>query len=929
MKRERRMNAEQKRLEAQRTGAEDWRLWGPYLAERAWGTVREDYSPHGDAWEHFSHDQARSRAYRWSEDGLGGLCDEQQRLCFALALWNGRDPILEERAFGLTGNEGNHGEDVKEYYFYADATPSHSWLRYLYKYPQAAYPYERLVAENRRRGRGDPPFNLLDAGVLDEDRYWDVEVSYAKASPSKIHVRIAAYNRGPETATIHLLPSMWFRNTWSWDEGADKPSLQAIAAPPDTAWAVAADHPTLGNYCLYGRQSGELLFTENQTNAERLWGVPNTAPYVKDAFHRRVIASEVATVNPEKTGTKFAAWCLCEVAPGQSARLDLVLSAEPLTSPIACHETAFSQRQAEADTFFENLLPGATPEDHRILRQALAGMIWCKQFFNYDVERWLKGDTLRAPESRLCGRNRYWKHLKASDVISMPDSWEYPWFAAWDLAFHCGALALVDIDFAKDQVEILLREGYLHPNGQIPAYEWAFSDVNPPVHATAALKVFRAERVQRGVGDFHFLHRVFQKLLLNYAWWINRKDSDGHNIFEGGFLGLDNISVFDRSQPLPPGFSLKQADATGWMAMFALNMTVMALELTHDDPDYESIAIQTFTQFLAIANAISGHVDGGISLWDPSAGFFKDLIIDPEGKPHRIDVYSLVGLIPLFATEVIDKRLLAGVPHFRALLRNHRGGKFQGSYVCACPDWENKRGEHLLALVDHTMLPRILERLLSEREFMSPYGVRSVSRIHAEQRDLGVLPGIGRALIEYVPGESTSGLFGGNSNWRGPIWVPINYSLVQAIEKFDRFLGEDFKVPVPCLDGRELTLKEIANLLADRLVDRERDRLNHGGHATQRTETKRCVACRRVPCQSTFELAAPEYEIHARDLDRLRPDAEDDRDTTGAQALERLGDRLPAGRRYQNNLGTAERLQSLSGVGSGAVNVMVGAELLR
>jgi len=826
MKRDRRMNVEQKRLEAQRTGAEDWRRWGPYLSERAWGTVREDYSPHGEAWEHFSHDHARSRAYRWNEDGLGGLCDEDQRLCFALALWNGRDPILKERAFGLTGNEGNHGEDVKEYYFYLDATPSHSWLRYLYKYPQAAYPYERLVAENRRRGRGDPPFNLLDTGVFDEDRYWDVEVSYAKASPTKIHVRIETHNRGPETATIHLLPSMWFRNTWSWNEGADKPSLQPITAPSGAAWAVRADHPTLGSYHLYGRQPGELLFTENETNAERLWGVPNTAPYVKDAFHRRVIAGERAAVNPQRTGTKFAAWCLCEVAPGLSAQLDLVLSAEPLTAPFARSEVVCSQRQREADVFFDELLPKASPDDHRILRQTLSGMIWCKQFFNYDVERWLKGDKLRPPENRVCGRNRYWKHLKASDVISMPDSWEYPWFAAWDLAFHCGALALVDVDFAKDQVEILLREGYLHPNGQIPAYEWAFGDVNPPVHAAAALKVFRAERVQRGAGDFHFLHRVFQKLLLNYAWWINRKDGDGHNIFEGGFLGLDNISVFDRSQPLPPGFSLKQADATGWMAMFALNMTVMALELATEDPDYESIAIQTFTQFLAIANAIAGHVDGGVSLWDPDAGFFKDLIIDPDGKPHRIDVYSLVGLIPLFATEVIDKRLLAVVPRFRTLLRSHRGGKFQGSYVCACPDWENKRGEHLLALVDHTMLPRILERLLSEREFMSPYGVRSVSRIHAEQRDLGVLPGIGRALIEYVPGESTSGLFGGNSNWRGPIWMPINYSLVQAIEKFHRFLGDEFKVPVPCLDDRELTLKEIANLLSDRLVDLYR--LNDG-----------------------------------------------------------------------------------------------------
>jgi hypothetical protein len=480
-----RINAEQTRLEAQRTGAEDWRLWGPYLAERAWGTVREDYSPDGEAWEHFSHDQARSRAYRWNEDGLGGLCDEQQRLCFALALWNGRDPILKERAFGLTGSEGNHGEDVNEYYFYVDATPSHSWLRYLYKYPQSAYPYERLVAENRRRGRGDPPFDLMDTGVFDADRYWDVDVSYAKASPTTIRVRIEAHNRGAEPATLHLLPSLWFRNTWSWEESAGKPALRAVPAP---TWAIRADHQTLGGYHLYGRQPGELLFTENETNAKRVWGVSNAARYVKDAFHRRVIAGDAEAVNPDRTGTKFAAWHVCEIVPGQSARLDLVLSAEPLSTPFANHELVFAQRQSETDAFFEELLPAATVEDQRILRQALAGMIWCKQFFNYDVERWLRGDKLRPPGSRLCGRNRHWKHLKASDVISMPDSWEYPWFAAWDLAFHCSALALVDIDFAKDRVEILLRESYLHPNGQIPAYEWAFNDANPPVHAAAALK---------------------------------------------------------------------------------------------------------------------------------------------------------------------------------------------------------------------------------------------------------------------------------------------------------------------------------------------------------------------------------------------------------------------------------------------------------
>jgi len=811
--------AEHRRLEAQRRHDEDWRLWGPYLAERAWGTVREDYSRGGAAWEYFDHDQARSRAYRWNEDGLGGICDSGQRLCFAIALWNGRDPILKERAFGLTGNQGNHGEDVKEYYFYQDATPSHSYLDYLYKYPQQAYPYRSLIDENARRGRNQPAFNLLDTGALADNRYWDVRVRYAKAAPGRIHIRIEVSNRGPDAATLYLLPTLWFRNTWSWGDDVRRPVLAAAAAPLHAAWAVQAEDAGLGKYVLYGAGGAKLLFTENETNHEKLYGGVNASPFVKDAFHRYLIQAEQDAVNPAQTGSKCAACVKLTLPAGQSACYDMVLSDAELDAPFSGHKTTLDKRRLEADAFYEQLLPKANPEDRRILRQAMAGMIWDKQFFHYDVHRWLRGDQVSPPSERRRGRNSQWPHLRAADVISMPDCWEYPWFAAWDLAYHCAALALVDVDFAKDQIELMLKETYLHPNGQIPAYEWAFGDVNPPVHAMAALKVFRAERIQRGCGDLNFLQRVFHKLLLNYAWWINRKDRDGHNLFEGGFLGLDNISVYDRSRPLAPGFSLKQADATGWMAMFSVNMTVIALELAAENADYEDIAIQSYQEFMAIAHAISGADGNGAPLWDQEAGFFKDVVVTPDGAGHRIDVYSWVGLIPLFACEVIDQRLLANVPRFRAMLRVHKGGQFRGNAVCACPEWENKRGEHLFALVDHFMLPRILGHLLNEDEFLSRFGVRSVSRLHAIRRDLGDIPGIGHATIEYAPGESTSGLFGGNSNWRGPVWMPTNYSLIQALEKYYRYLGPEFTISAPHLADKALNLRQIATLLAERLVN--------------------------------------------------------------------------------------------------------------
>jgi hypothetical protein len=663
----------------------------------------------------------------------------------------------------------------------------------------------------------------MEAGCFEGGRYFDVSLTYAKADDREIHIRIEACNRAAETAELHLLPTLWFRNTWSWGtaagEGEVRPEIRSQSAPLGAAWCARAEHPSLGHYFLYGHQPAEELFTENETNNQALFGAPNESAYVKDAFHRRVVDGAPDAVNPEHRGSKFAAWHGYNVPARQCVRLDLVLSAKSMATPFSRSEALLTKRRAEADVFFHELQPQAAPQDQQILRQALAGMIWTKQFYHYDVERWLGGDAFPPPQSRQYGRNHRWKTLKAADVLSMPDAWEYPWFAAWDLAFHCSALALADVDFAKDQVELMLADRYLHPNGQIPAYEWNFSDVNPPVHAMAALKAFRAERVQRGEGDHGFLKRVFHKLLLNYAWWINRKDADGHNVFEGGFLGLDNISVFDRSHPLPFGYSLKQADATGWMAMFALDMTMIALEITAVDPEYEDIALATYEQFLAIADAIGGHSGTGVSLWDPESGFFKDLIVCPDGQVQRVDVYSMVGLIPLFATEVVDRRLLQHAPRFAERLRGHKGGRFQGHSICACPDAENARGEHLLALVDHTMLPRILARMLDEKEFLSRFGVRSVSKAHAAKRDLGVLPGVGEAMIEYVPGESTSPMFGGNSNWRGPIWLPVNYLLIQSIEKFHRFLGDGFRVAVPCLGGREITLAEIATLIAERLVD--------------------------------------------------------------------------------------------------------------
>lgn len=810
---------EHERLEAQRLGKEDWRLWGPYLAERAWGTVREDYSADGEAWDYFTHEQSRSRAYRWNEDGLGGICDKEQRLCFALALWNGSDSILKERAFGLSNREGNHGEEVKEAYFYLDATPTHSYLHYRYKYPQSSFPYDQLVQENSRRSQQEQPFQLTDTGAFNDNRYFDIDVIYAKSNPETMLCRITISNHGPQAASLHLLPTLWFRNVWSWGYGEQRPQLIVGDLDKDIAWSIEGYCSGLGSYRLYGCQPAQLLFTENDSNTQTLWGQPNKSPYVKDAFHRFVINGEQQAVNPAKKGSKSAAWHQLTIEAGAAESIDLVLTCDQTTLTRAEFEAIFSRRRQEADEFYRALSP-ATPslQDQRIFRQAMAGLIWNKQYYHFDAARWQDGDKFEPPKQRRGIRNHHWRHLKAHDIISMPDCWEYPWFACWDLAYQAIALSVIDIEFAKQQLQLLLNERYIHPNGHLPAYEWDFNDTNPPIHAAAALSVFRIERQHNGRADLNFLQRMLNKLLLNYAWWLNRKDSEYHDLFEGGFLGLDNISVYDRSKPLPAGYRLKQADATGWMAMSALNMTMMALELAAAGRDYEDIAIQCYAQFLAIGKAIAGYGEHGISLWDARDHFFKDLILTPDGEHRRLDVFSWVGIIPLFACEVIDAEMLKQVPRFRAMLYEHRGGMFDGHTICACPENTNAKGEHLLSLVDHTMLPGILRHLLNEQEFLSAYGIRSLSKAHARQRDLGLMPGIGQALIDYVPGESNSFLFGGNSNWRGPVWFPTNYSLIEALEKFHRYLGDNFRVPVPGLAAHDLTLAEINDCLSERLI---------------------------------------------------------------------------------------------------------------
>ncbi len=815
------LTAEELRLEEMRTQKVRWESWGPYLSERQWGTVREYYSADGNAWDSFPHDQARSRAYRWGEDGLAGICDYHQYLCFALALWNGRDPILKERAFGLTGHEGNHGEDVKEYYFYLDNTPSHAYMKFLYKYPQQAFPYEQLVEETRRRGAGDFEFELLDTGVFKENRYFDVFVEYAKAGAEDILIQIEAVNRGPERAGLHLLPTLWFRNTWSWNDGAAKPSLELKSASGAFA-VVEADHSLLGKRWLFLEAPAELLFVENESNHHRLFGAANPSAFTKDGFHDYLIQGRKAAVNPDQAGTKAAGHYFLDIAAGERRTIRLRLSDTlSLQSPFGeVFEETMARRKREADEFYERICPFPLKEDlRRIQRQAFAGMLWNKQYYHYVIHDWLKGDAAGPPPfpQRRSGRNARWPHIHCEDILSVPDKWEYPWFAAWDLAFHTIPLAMIDPGFAKRQLLRLTREWYMHPNGQLPAYEWAFGDVNPPVHAWAAWRVYRIEEKIYGRKDSLFLRRVFQKLLLNFTWWVNRKDAAGNNVFEGGFLGLDNIGIFNRSEPLPTGGYLEQADGTSWMGMYCLNMLTIALELTREDPAYEDIACKFFEHFVYIADAINGLGDIQSGLWNEEDGLYYDVIRKPDGRSTAMKTHSLVGLIPLFATETIESQVLEALPEFRRRFEWFIRNRPELISDCASLEKTGLAGRRLLSIVDEKRLRKILANMLDEAKFLSPYGIRSVSKIHLENPYVFEVRGRTYRL-DYEPAESTTGLFGGNSNWRGPVWFPINFLLIETLQKFHYYLGDDFKVPCPVGSGHAMSLWEIAVELSRRLI---------------------------------------------------------------------------------------------------------------
>lgn len=805
---------EQKRLNDQREAQVPWKKWGPYLSERQWGTVREDYSDDGNAWDYFSHDQARSRTYRWGEDGLGGLCDDQQRLCFAIALWNGHDPILKERLFGLTNSEGNHGEDVKEYYFYIDSTPTHSYMKYLYKYPQKEYPYRDLVETNRKRSRTEMEYELLDTGIFDEDRYFDVFVEYAKEDPEDILVRISVHNRGPDAAQIRILPTLWFRNTWSWGGDDRKPSLTEAGSG-----IIRAAHHELGQYWLYCDGDCETLFTDNESNAQRLWGVANSSPYVKDAFHDYVV-SRADAVNPAKSGTKAAAHYAVEVPAGGSKTFRLRLRAAQRENAFDGFEKVFDSRIAEADEFYERIAPKTLTEDQRrVHRQALAGMLWSKQYYYFDLEKWLREHKSHPllDSARRDVRNTDWFHMLNADVISMPDKWEYPWYAAWDLAFHTVSLALVDFDFAKEQLLLMLRNLYFHPSGQIPAYEWNFSDVNPPVHAAATLWLYKYEK-QLGRADPRFLERSFQALMLNFNWWVNRKDPSGRNVFAGGFLGLDNIGVFDRSAQLPTGGTLEQADGTAWMAFYCQCMLEMATLLTEYDPLYEEVAFKFVQHFMWISYAMDRRGVHHDEMWDEEDGFFYDLLRLPDGQATRLKVRSMVGLLPLCASTVFEGDAVDRYPKLMELIAQfrERHPELIAQVAPTEAGFIGYKKRRLLAILNRKKLERVLGYLLDENEFLGPHGIRSLSRYHEDHPFVFRTGGIDYT-VQYLPAESNTGMFGGNSNWRGPVWMPVNLLIVRALINLYSFYGDEFKVECPTGSGQQMSLFEVAEEIVRRL----------------------------------------------------------------------------------------------------------------
>jgi hypothetical protein len=817
--------AEQRRLVEARETQRPWRRWGPYLSERQWGTVREDYSESGDAWNYFTHDHARSRVYQWGEDGLAGISDDKQLLCFALALWNGKDPILKERLFGLTNSEGNHGEDVKEYYFYLDATPTHSYMKYLYKYPQAAFPYDDLVRGNRQRNRQDLEYELLDTGVFDDDRYFDVVVEYAKASPEDLLIQITVTNRGGEPAPLHVLPTIWFRNVWAGGALLPRPSLR----PVEGTGAIAASHAQLGERFLCAEGTPSWLFTENETNRERFGLVANRTPYVKDGINRYLVEGQRHAVNPEQVGTKAAAHYAMTVGAGASQVVRLRLSdaaaivdtlASPDSDPLGADFDAMMRlRRREADEFYAGIIPGSVSTDEaNVMRQALAGMLWSKQFYNYDVDRWLseRGADPFAPRRASVPRNDRWHHMLNADIISMPDKWEYPWYAAWDLAFHVLALALVDEDFGKQQLDLMLQERYLHPNGQIPAYEWNFGDVNPPVHAWSTIYTYRLERLRRGHGDLDWLERTFQKLLLNFTWWVNRKDRSGNNVFEGGFLGLDNIGVFDRSAPLPTGGHLEQADGTAWMALFCQNMLEICSELAMERPAYRDMCLKFVEHYLWIAASMV-HAGEDVGMWDEEDGFFYDVLRLPDGGAKRLKVRSMVGLLPFCAVTVFEGGLLKKYPELVPRLRRFLEVRPELTAFIQDPAKRGERGRFLASVLNEHKLRRVLARMLDEREFLSPYGIRSLSRAHAAHPYV-LQVGNDEYRVPYLPAESDSGMFGGNSNWRGPIWMPVNTLIVRALLQYYAFYGDNFTVECPTGSGRRMTLYEVGQEIARRLA---------------------------------------------------------------------------------------------------------------